>query len=297
MPPSHRDHFIAAPDGLKLHVRDDGPREAGRLPVICLAGLTRTVEDFDALTPVLAHDAGAPRRVVAIDSRGRGLSERDPEPANYTIAVEAADVLAVAATLGIGRAIIVGTSRGGLIALTLAAMMPALLAGVVFNDVGPVLGMAGLLRIKGYAGRITRPTSWAEAARAHKALFGRDFPNVTDEGWMRWARRSWREVDGRFKGTCDPHVADGFAAIDPANPPPPLWPLYDALPDIPLMVIRGALSDLLDPETVAGMAARRPRLEVWEVPGEGHAPLLEDAPTISRIAAFVRRCDGKAPVA
>ncbi len=289
---SFADVFVTSADGLRLHVRDYRAHETERLAVFCLPGLTRTVEDFDVLAPALAHDAAAPRRVIAIDSRGRGLSQKDPKPENYTVPVEAADVLTVADTLGIGRAVIVGTSRGGLIALTLAAMRPEFLAGVAFNDVGPVLGMAGLMRIKGYAGRITRPRDWDEAARNHKELFGRDFPKLSDADWMAWAKRAWKIEDGRFTGICDPRVADGFSAIGPDNPPPELWPLYDALKDVPLMAVRGMLSDLLSPETLAEMAARRPDLDIVEVPDQGHAPLLEDRPTVARIAAFVRRCDG-----
>lgn len=287
-----RDEFITSADGLRLRARDYNRGAAARPAIICLAGLTRTVEDFDVLAPALAHGREGGRRVVAIDSRGRGLSQKDPKPENYTVPVEAADVLTVAAALGVDRAIIVGTSRGGLIAMTLAAMRPEFLAGVVFNDVGPVLDMAGITRIKGYAGKITRPTSWEEAARNHRALFGQDFPKLTDADWMAWARRAWKVEDGRFVGTCDPRVADGFAAIDADNPPPALWPLYDALQGVPLMVVRGALSDLLSPATVAEMAARRPDLEIVEVPDQGHAPLLEDAPTIAAIAAFVERCEG-----
>jgi pimeloyl-ACP methyl ester carboxylesterase len=305
--PAFRDHFILSHDGLKLHARDYGTSPGGtspggtsqsgapqsaRLPVVCLPGLTRTLEDFDVLAPALAHDAAAPRRVIALSLRGRGQSSRDPNPENYAVPVEAADVLTVAAALGIDRAVIVGTSRGGLIALTLGAMQPAFLAGVVFNDIGPRLDMAGLVRIKGYAGRITRPASWAEAVANHQAVFGREFPNVTEAGWLAWAKRAWREEDGRFKGTCDPQVAGSLATLDEATPLPELWPLFDALPDSPLMVIRGALSNLLSAATVAEMQTRRPRLETVEVPDEGHAPLLEDAPTVARIAAFVRGCDG-----
>lgn len=286
------DEFVSSADGLRLHARDYNRGAARRPAVVCLAGLTRTVEDFDALAPALAFDGDGGRRVIAIDSRGRGRSQKDPKPENYTVPVEAGDVLTVAAALGIDRAVVVGTSRGGLIAMTLAGMRPAFLAGVVFNDIGPVLDMAGLARIKGYAGKITRPANWEEAARNHKALFSRDFPKLTDADWMAWARRAWKVEDGRFTGTCDPRVADGFAALTPDDPPPALWPLYDALAGVPLMVVRGALSDLLSPATVAEMAARRPDLEIVEVPDQGHAPLLEDAPTIARIAAFVRRCEG-----
>ena len=285
--------YCQSSDGLKIHARSIGPAGATTLPVLCLPGLTRTTDDFDVLASALANDASAPRRVVAIDYRGRGLSDYDPDPAKYAVPVEAGDVQAVAASLGISKAILLGTSRGGIIAMLLAMTKPDLLAGVVLNDVGPALEMTGLLRIKSYIGDRTFPANWDVAARRLRALFGRNFPNLTDEDWMAWARRGFREVNGKLQRTYDTKLSGAFDGIDRAKPPPPAWKLFDAMKNVPLMLIHGGLSDLLSEQGVKDMQARRPDLDVVEVADQGHAPLLAETPTIKRIAAFCARCDAQ----
>ena len=292
MTASYQDVYCQSADGLRLHARDYTPvADSTALPVLCLPGLTRTTEDFDVVATALSQDATAPRRVVAIDYRGRGLSDHDPDPAKYAVPVEAGDVQAIAASLGIDKAILLGTSRGGMIAMVLAATHSALVAGVVLNDVGPALEMTGLVRIKDYIAKDKLPVSWDAAAAGTKALFGRDFPNLSEAGWMAWAKRGFVEKDGKLIKTHDPALAAAFAGIDPANPPPPAWKLFDKMASKPLMLIHGGRSDLLSAQGVSDMAARRPDIDLVEVPDEGHAPLLADAPTIQRIAAFCARCD------
>jgi pimeloyl-ACP methyl ester carboxylesterase len=279
-------------DGLKIHARDFAPvRDANTLPVLCLPGLTRTTEDFDVVATALAHHKTSPRRVIAIDYRGRGLSDHDPDPAKYTVPIEAGDVQAVAASLGIAKAIMIGTSRGGMIAMVLSATKPDMVAGVVLNDVGPALEIGGLVRIKDYIAKDKMPASWDEAAAGVKALFGRDFPDLSDSDWMAWARRGFAERNGQLIKTHDPALAGAFAGIDPANPPPPAWKLFDKMAAKPLMLIHGGRSDLLSAQGVSDMLARRPDIDVVDVPNEGHAPLLADRPTIDRIAAFCAKCD------
>lgn len=145
-----RDVFCQSADGLKLHAKVIGPDDSKALPVLCLPGLTRTTDDFDDIARAIATSPSAPRKVVAIDYRGRGLSDYDPDPAKYAVPVELGDVLAIAASLGISRAILLGTSRGGLISMAMAAAQPKLLAGVILNDIGPALEIDGLMKIKGY---------------------------------------------------------------------------------------------------------------------------------------------------
>ena len=165
--------FISAPDGLKLHARCWGARAAIGLPVICLQGLARTTADFDAVAPVLAADG---RRVIAIDSRGRGRSEYDRDPANYNVAVELADVLAVATALECLPAIFIGTSRGGILTMLLAAQRPTAIAGAVLNDVGPVLEPKGLIRIKSYVGKLPQPSSFEDGGEILRRLFSAQVP-------------------------------------------------------------------------------------------------------------------------
>jgi pimeloyl-ACP methyl ester carboxylesterase len=287
---SFHDFYCRSVDGLKLHARTIGSDDGGRLPVLCLPGLTRTAEDFDAVAQALAtSEAG--RRVVAVDYRGRGLSDYDADPKNYQVPIEANDVLTLAAAAGIKRAIVLGTSRGGLIGMALAATKPDFVAGLLLNDIGPELEIEGLMKIKGYIKDLPPRTSWDDAADGLKGLFGDVFPLLTNADWMAWARRAFREDGLMLVRTYDPKLAHAFDSIDRANPPQPLWDLFDRIADIPLGVIRGQLSDLLSWECVQKMQSRRPDMSVWEVPDQGHAPLLDDAPSIEHVTAFCARCD------
>jgi pimeloyl-ACP methyl ester carboxylesterase len=288
-----RDVFCQSADGLKLHAKTIGPDVSPALPVLCLPGLTRTADDFDDVARALALDPTTPRYVVSIDYRGRGLSDYDSDPAKYTVPMEMGDVLAIAGSLGISRAIVLGTSRGGLISMALAATQPELLAGVIMNDIGPALEMDGLMKIKGYIADPPPRKTWDEAARGLKDLFSNVFPSLTDAEWMTWARRAFREKsDGTgLERTYDLRLAQGFANLDPANPLPAIWELFDKLAGIPLMLVHGRLSDLLSPQSVRDMQSRRPDIDLVEVPDQGHAPLLADKPTIDRIKAFCARCD------
>lgn len=287
-----RDVFCQSADGLRLHAKTLGPEDSPALPVLCLPGLTRTADDFDDIARALAFDPAAPRLVVSIDYRGRGLSDYDPDPAKYNVPIEMGDVLAIAASLGISRAIVLGTSRGGLISMALAATRPQLLAGVIMNDIGPALEMDGLMKIKGYIADPPPRKTWEDAARGLKDLFGSVFPSLTDAEWMTWARRAFRQKpDGSgLERTYDLRIAQGFASLDRSNPLPPVWELFDKLAGIPLMLIHGKLSDLLSPQGVQEMQSRRPDIDLVEVPDQGHAPLLADKPTIDRIKAFCVRC-------
>lgn len=292
MSQSFRDVYCQSADGLKLHAKVIGP-DNGALPVLCLPGLTRTSDDFDDIARAIATDQTAPRKVVAIEYRGRGLSDYDPDPAKYTVPVELGDVLAIAASLGITRAILLGTSRGGLISMALAAAQPQLLAGVILNDIGPALEMEGLMKIKGYIANPPPRKTWDEAARGLKELFGSVFPSLTDAEWMTWARRAFREkTGGGLERTYDLKLSHTLDGLDPAIPLPQVWELFDALAGIPLMLIHGELSDLLSRQGVQDMIARRPDIDLVTVADQGHAPLLADKPTMDRIVAFCARCDG-----
>lgn len=287
--------FVAAPDGLSLHVRCYQPAtEASHLPVLCLPGLTRNEADFEPLATHLAADRAHPRRVYALDSRGRGRSDYDPDWRNYNPAVELADVLAAMAALGLHRAAFVGTSRGGILTMLLAAVQPELISGVLLNDIGPVIEPVGLMRIKRYAGRIPQPGDFAEGARILRQLFGAQFPGLDEAGWLAWAHRSWRQEPGGLVGRYDPALAETLKDVAPDQPMPDLWAQFDALPAVPVMVVRGALSDILSAETVDAMRARREDIEVVDVPDQGHAPLLAEPAMIARVSKFLRRCDGSA---
>jgi pimeloyl-ACP methyl ester carboxylesterase len=283
--------FVTAQDGLKLHVRAYGARAISALPVVCLPGLARTGADFHRLASALADDTEQPRHVLALDYRGRGLSDYDSNPDNYSLPIELADVLSVLTTLEIGKAVVVGTSRGGLLAMLLGSARPAALAGVVLNDIGPVIEPHGLARIKGYVGQLPQPKSFEEAAEILRQLFSPQFPALSAVNWMELAQRTFRDQGGRILPDYDPKLAHALRDVDIERPPPALWQQFEALADVPMMIIRGANSDLLSAATVQAMLARRRQCETLVVPNQGHAPLLTDDETISRISAFVRFCE------
>ncbi len=283
--------FVTAADGLRLHARCHGRRAGGALPVVCLPGLTHTAAHFEPLATALANDPATPRRVIALDYRGRGLSDYDPEPAHYNVQTELADVLTVTQALDCLPAVFIGTSRGGILSMLLAAARPETIAGVVLNDIGPVIEIEGLLHIKSYVGKLPRVQSFEQGAAILRRLFEPQFPRLTRDDWLAAARRTFKEDEGRLVPTYDSALAKTLDGVDAEHPPPPLWDAFDALAAVPVLAIRGGKSTLLSAETLHAMAARHPALETLEVPDQGHPPLLAEADVIARIGGFVERCD------
>lgn len=282
-------HFISAPDGLRLHARSYGPRTSDLTPVVCLPGLTRNGDDFDELAHALAGGAaGGPRRVVALDYRGRGLSDHDPRWRNYDLKVENADILGCLGALGIGEAAFVGTSRGGLHVMLFAATRPAMLRGAVLNDIGPVIEPQGLARIRSYVGKLPAPHSWTDAVDIAKSVMGAQFPNLGAADWQAYARGTFIEEGGKFKLRYDPALMRTLEGMNLDAALPTAWPQFEGLAHIPLLALRGAHSDLLSEQTLEQMQKRHKRCEVHIVEGQGHAPLLRDEQSINRIAEFLR---------
>lgn len=271
----YRDLFVSAADGLRLYARDYGADTGDALPVVCLPGLTRSSEDFHDLAAALSTDATRPRRVLALDYRGRGRSEWDKDWRNYDVKIELNDTLQVLTAAGIEKAVFVGTSRGGLITMALSAVRPTLLGGAVLNDVGPVIDGKGLIRIRSYVGKLPQPRTMDEAGSLLKQMSDAQFPNFTAEQWLKMARGTWREEDGRLVLNYDPNLMKPLELIDLEMPLPDLWPLFGGLTPFPVLAIRGGNSDLLADATLKSMQERHPRLTAITVPDQGHAPALE----------------------
>ena len=279
--------FYTAPDGLRLHLRDYDPSAASLPPLVCLAGLTRSADDFDPLARKLAFCSATPRRVIAMDYRGRGPSEHDPDWRHYDLATERSDILAGLDVCGIDQAHILGTSRGGLHIMAMAAAHRTLMRSVVLNDIGPVLEPAGLARIKSYVGKTVHPRDLGEAIQLLKTGAGLHFTALTADEWRLFATTTFGTDAAHLGLRYDPelaHVLDGF---DLDKPLPALWDQFDALHGLPVLTIRGENSDLLSVETTAAMAQRWGGCDSFTVPGQGHAPLLADDRSIARIEAFL----------
>ena len=283
---------IRSQDGLLLASRIFDTADAGRLPLLCLPGLSRNSRDFIPLGRFFATHPQQPRRVVAVDYRGRGLSDPDPDWRNYRPVVEAQDVLSIAAAFGIERAILVGTSRGGIIAMLIGAMQPALIAGVVLNDIGPVLEGTGLARIKSYLSSRRSVASWEEATAALRSFSEAQFPDLTPDDWRMAAKAYFDESRDGLAPQYDHNLRKTVVDVDVTEKIPVLWPQFMSLARVPVLAIRGEFSDLLSARTLAEMAERQPLLEPLTVAGQGHAPLLHDEGTLVRIGAFAARCDG-----
>ena len=286
--------FVSARDGLKLHTRDYGALAAPVLPVVCLPGFARTAADFHELALALSQDEAKPRRVLALDYRGRGRSGYDKDWKNYDIRVELDDLLQVLVAAGIEAAIFVGTSRGGLLTMALAAARPTLIKGAVLNDVGPVIDARGLLRIRGYVGKLPVPRSYAEGAEILKRLSDQQFPLFGEAEWEMMARRTWTERDGRIVPDYDPNLLKVLEELDLEAPLPVLWDYFAGLNAVPVLAIRGANSDLLAEKTLVEMGERHPDCQIFVAPGQGHAPLLGSKDMVRRIGKLIARAERQA---
>ena len=290
--PEFEDFFYSAQDGLRLHARIYGDENRGKLPVVCLPGLTRNAADFHELALQLTREA-IPRRVIAFDYRGRGRSQYDRDWRRYDIMVETADLLAGLTTLDIEHAAFIGTSRGGLIIHVLAAMRPGAMKAVVLNDVGPVIEGAGLAQIRTYLERAPKPSNWEDAVAIQRMAAGDTFPALEDDDWERMTRAIFREdKKGRIVPDYDRRLLQTVKAVDFSKPLPEAWPQFIGLRKIPSMVIRGENSKLLSAETVSRMKEVHRKLETVTVAGQGHAPLLETGDLPGRIARFISFAEG-----
>lgn len=283
-----KEHWLESADGVRLFVREWAaePPQTG-LPVFCLHGLTRNALDFERVGPRIA---ALGRRVLAMDVRGRGRSGRSPDPGRYHPEVYTADALRVLAALGVESAVWLGTSMGGLLTMRAAQADGPRVAGAILNDIGPVIEPAGVRRIAGYVGQTPTFPDWEAAAAAIEEVQRAAYPDAEAGFWAAFARRTCREIaPGRICFDYDPAIAAGFQSGQSVAPPD-MWELFAALADTPLLVVRGALSDLLSAETVEEMRRRKPDLESVEVLRVGHAPTLEEPVVWAAMIDFLARC-------
>ncbi|MBI1252125.1 MAG: alpha/beta fold hydrolase [Alphaproteobacteria bacterium] len=282
------DRFARTADGLKLHAREYAPLppETG-LPVICLHGLTRNARDFEIVAPRIA---ALGRRTIAIDVRGRGGSDRDADPAHYTAAVYAQDIIAAMTQFDVPRAVFVGASMGGLITMLIASFAPDRVAAAVLNDIGPELNPAGLKRIAGFVGQQPAVSTWKAAADAARANNEHAFPHRDAAFWDAFARRTYvARADGLVEPDYDPMIALAFQGQDEDAPPPDMTQFFDALAKAPILLVRGGTSDLISADHVARMRARAKDFTSVELEGIGHAPMLDEPEAWHAMIDFLAR--------
>ena len=275
--------YYESVDGLRLYARDYAHGDTSRVPALCLPGLTRNSKDFETLT--------LDRRVIAADFRGRGLSQYASDPITYRPDVELADTIALLNHLNIEHVAVIGTSRGGIVAMLMAALHKEKLAGILFNDVGTVLDAKGLLRIRSYLGIDKNFTSWEQAVQGLKAS-NPGFETLREDEWMSFAIRIFKSENGLPKMNYDSALLNNFASIEDieAGKIPQLWELFAATTGIPTAILRGENSDLLSAETVEEMQRRNPELDATTIKNRGHAPFLnepESAAAIQRWLALI----------
>jgi pimeloyl-ACP methyl ester carboxylesterase len=275
------DCFFHSQDDLPLYWRDYGDPASPRAPLLCLGGLTRNSKDFH----VLARQLCGERRVLVPDYRGRGRSARDPDWRNYRPETYLADILDLLTVAGVHRAVVVGTSMGGLLAMGLAAFRPTMLAGVILNDVGPEIAGHGYQRILDYVGTDRPVSDWDSAIAVLKGMF----PTLsldTPAKWLRMADASYRRgEDGILHFDWDVALARGLGAKP--GELPNLWALYRALGSRPMLAIRGGLSDVLSEATFDRMAQVKPDLRRVVVPNVGHVPALDEPEAATAIHEFI----------
>ena len=280
---TYADHVYRSADGrLDLYARiydADGP------PLLLMHGLTRNSADFEALAGHLA----AKYQVIVPDQRGRGRSDYDPDPDNYTPATYVQDMFALIADLQLGNLGLIGTSLGGLMAMMMAAISPARFDSLILNDIGPVVETDGLDRIQSYVGEMAPFDSWQQAADHCRTVHSDAMIGYEARDWMAFARRTCAETpDGGIGFAYDPAIAKGLSGSTQSAVPPDLWETWDRLSAIPALILRGALSDILAPATVAEMKRRHPdHFSTAEIANRGHAPILDESDALAAIDGFL----------
>ena len=276
------EHFVTAADGVRLYVRDHGRDVAGRVPIVCIPGLTRNARDFAHVAERLAGEW----RLICVDLRGRGESGYSKLPMSYAPLTYLQDLEDLLETLELKRFVAIGTSLGGLMTMMLAAHRTGRIAGALLNDVGPVVEEAGLERIRGYVGKASSWPSWMHAARATAIAQNDSHPDYDLTQWIGLAKRLYRlTAQGRIVPDYDMRIAEPMR--HPAEPVD-LWPAYEALGDVPVHILRGELSDILSAEAAKAMAKLLPNAKLTIVPRTGHPPELDEPEATKAIDALLK---------
>jgi pimeloyl-ACP methyl ester carboxylesterase len=279
-----KDHFYRSADNrLDLYARiypGNGPT------LLMMHGLSRNSADFEPLIDALDDNY----HVVSVDQRGRGRSDYDPDPANYLPDIYTADMFALLDELNIDKVTAIGTSMGGLMAMIMGAVQKDRLSGIIINDIGPEVDPAGIARIQSYVGKTEAVLTWEDAADACRDINSAAFPKFRDADWLNFAKRTYVQENGSIHPAYDPAIANSMEGEQPATVPTDLWQMWDMLTDLPMLLVRGAITDILHRKTAAEMENRHSgpfkRVDVAHV---GHAPILDEPEAVSAIQHFLKQ--------
>ncbi|MBL4612505.1 MAG: alpha/beta hydrolase [Emcibacter sp.] len=279
-----QEKYYHSQDGLKLYYRDYNSANSPKTPLLCLHGLTRNSKDFDRF----ARHYAPHYRVISLDTRGRGQSAYDPTYANYNVPIYVQDVLTFLAHEKLDRVIAVGTSMGGLISMTIGALQPDVLKGIILNDIGPEINPKGLERISSYVGKGEILKNWQQAIDLVKLINGPMFPDYDEADWSLFTHNTFRErEDGSITTDYDPAIGTAIQESAENAVPVDLWPLFASLSPIPILTLRGEDSDILSDETLERMAREHPLLTKVTVPNRGHTPDLAEDISLRGIDKFI----------
>lgn len=281
---AYTDQYFTNPDGLKQHYRDYNLASEEAPVILCMPGLTRNARDFEEIAEHLSERC----RIICVEQRGRGLSDWDPEPSRYQPVTYVADMMALLDHLHIKQVIALGTSLGGIMTILIQAMHSDILIAAILNDIGPEVDPKGLARIQGYVGKGAPPQSWDEAIAQLKSGNSEVYPNFSAAEWEWFTRKLYTEKDGVPVADYDPAISQNLNANED-QAAPDLWPVFAAMSTIPVVVLRGELSDILSADTLGVMAQVHPDLISVTVPGVGHAPLLREPECIEAIDRLIGR--------
>lgn len=281
---AYTDVWYQSGDGLTLHARDF-PHATPRATILCMPGLTRNAADFDFICQHLSDTY----RLIAVDQRGRGLSAWDANPENYNPLMYVTDMFTLLDVLALPSVILLGTSLGGFMAMLMAAMQPERVSALILNDVGPEIDPQGMARIQGYVGTPQIANNWDEAMMRTRAVLANELPDLNDDDWWNITRALYRETPaGKFELAYDPAIAGPADGAKSTIELPTLWAQFELLINKPLLLIRGAASDILARECVDKMRTIKTDMHYCEQPNRGHAPLLNEPESVRAIDAFLQ---------
>ena len=281
---AYTDSYFINDDGLKQHYRDYNTVSAEAPVILCMPGLSRNAKDIGFIANHLADRC----RLICVEQRGRGLSDWDPRPERYAPITYVADMFALLKHLELHEVIAIGTSLGGILTIMMNAAKPGMIKGAIINDIGPEIDPKGIERITSYIGKGTPPKTWDDAVKAVKFANRGVYPDFTEEDWHMLTRFTYEDKEGMPVSQYDPAIRQNFETNNDQSAPD-LWPLFDATKSIPLVILRGELSDILSAETLSRMEREHPDLEAVTVKGLGHVPLMREPESQAAIDRLISR--------